>query len=131
MKNWVRLSVLGIVVLCFLFSGCAAGKVYMARSGDDQASCSELEQGLELAQSQMETLKETDHTRRNVRDVVFGAAGFIFPPMGILNAILMVSDSHVADLAETEALEERYNGMVSLSNQKECGYVYAMIPPSN
>jgi hypothetical protein len=37
----------------------------------------------------------------------------------------MLSDSHVADLAETEALKDRHDGMVTISNQKECGYKYA------
>jgi hypothetical protein len=45
--------------------------------------------------------------------------------------LLTVSDSHVADIAESEALGDRYNKMVAISNEKECGSKYAMIPQSN
>jgi hypothetical protein len=123
MHRCVRVFVAG--VLCFVFTGCAAGKVYMAQSTDDQASCSTLENELQGAQIKIKTLEDTDHTLKDLRDVALSAAGFAFPPLGILNAILTVSDSHVADLAETEALKDRSNGMVALSNQKECGYKYA------
>ena len=123
MKNWLRLFVFS--ALGFLFSGCAAGKVYVAQSGDSQASCLALEKELELAQEKIKTLDDTDHSLKNLRDVALGAARFAFPPIGILNALLMVSDSHVADLAETEALKDRHDGMVTISNQKECGYKYA------
>ena len=122
--------VLVVCVLGFMFTGCAAGKVYMAQSEDNLASCSKLESELDGAQRKIKTLQETDHTLKNVRDAALTAVGFVFPPLAILNALLTVSDSHVADLAETEALEDRYNGMVSISNQKECGYKYAMIPPT-
>ena len=123
MRRCTRLFVAG--VLCFLVSGCAAGKVYIAQSTDDQTSCSTLENELEGAQRKIKTLEDTDHTLKNLRDAALSAAGFAFPPLGILNAILTVSDSHVADLAETEALKDRSNGMVAISNQKECGYKYA------
>lgn len=131
MKNRIRLFAIGVCVSCLLFSGCAAGEVYMAQSGDSQASCLVLEEELEQAQRKITTLENTDHTLKNLRDIVLGAAGFIFPPLGILNLILTVSDSHVADVVETEALRDRYNGMVAISNQKECGSKYAMIPQSN
>ncbi|MZH03013.1 MAG: hypothetical protein F3745_06370 [Nitrospinae bacterium] len=121
MKN--RLFVVG--VLCLLFTGCAAGKVYVDQTADNQASCLMLEKELERAQRKIKALEGTNHDAKDLRDLVLGAAGFAFPPLGILNAILTVSDSHVADLAETKALEDRYNSMVEISNQKECGYKYA------
>ena len=126
MKN--RLFVVG--VLCFVFTGCAAGKVYVDQSADNHASCSMLENELEGTQVKIKNLEDTKHPVRTLRDVVLGAAGFAFPPLGILNAILTVSDSHLADLAETKALENRYDGMVEISNQKECGYKYAQRPTS-
>lgn len=125
MRRCVRLFVVG--VLCVLFTGCAAGKVYMAQSTDDQASCSMLDSELQGAQKKIKTLEDTDHTLKNLRDLALSAAGFAFPPLGILNAVLTVSDSHVADLAETEALKDRSNSMVEISNQKECGNKYAQL----
>ena len=123
MKSWLRLFAFS--VSCFLFSGCAAGKVYVAQSEDSQASCLAREKELKLAQVKIETLEETDHTLKNLRDLALGAARFAFPPLLILNAILTVSDSHMADIAETEALKNRHDGMVTISNQKDCGYKYA------
>ena len=123
MKSWLRLYVFG--VLCFLFSGCAAGKVYIAQSEDSQASCLALDKELELAQVKIKTLEDTDHTLQNLRDLALGVTRFAFPPLLILNTILLVSDSHVADIAETEALKDRHDGMVTISNQKDCGYKYA------
>ncbi|MBC8287592.1 MAG: hypothetical protein H8E42_08975 [Nitrospinae bacterium] len=123
MRRCVRLIV--VAVLCVLFTGCAAGKVYMAQSTDDQASCSMLDSELQGAQKKITTLENTDHTLKNLRDLALSAAGFAFPPLGILNAILTVSDSHVADLAETEALKDRSDSMTEISNQKECGNKYA------
>ena len=119
-----------LVVVCvasFLFTGCAAGKVYVDQANDSHASCMGIEQELQLAQHKIDVLEETDHTLQNVRDVFLTAAQIAFAPIGILNAILTVSDSHLADVAETEALKDRHNGMVAISNQKNCGHKYAMI----
>ena len=126
MRSCVRWFVAG--VLCFLFTGCAAGKVYVAQSGDSQSSCLDLDKELERTQGKIKTLNNTDHTLKNLRDFALGAVRFAFPPIGILNALLLVSDSHVADLAETEILGDRHDGLVAISNQKDCGYKYAMSP---
>ena len=123
MKSWLRLLIFG--VLCFCVSACAAGKVYIAQSADSQASCLALENELERAQVKIRTLENTDHTWKNLRDFSLVAARFFFPPIGMFTAILTVSDSHVADIAETEALKDRHDGMVTISNQKDCGYKYA------
>ncbi len=87
MKKGLRLFVFGI--FCFWVSGCAAGKVYVAQSEDNQASCWMLDKELETAQVKIETLENTDHTLQNLRDLVLGAARFAFPPLLILNAVLM------------------------------------------
>ena len=123
MKSWLRLLIFG--VLCFCVSACAAGKVYIAQSADSQASCLALENELERAQVKIRTLENTDHTWENLRDFALVAARFFFPPIGMFTAILTVSDSHVADLAETKVLKDRHDGIVALSNQKICGYKYA------
>ena len=126
MKSWLRLLIFG--VLCFCVSACAAGKVYIAQSADSQASCLALENELERAQVKIRTLENTDHTWENLRDFSLVEARFFFPPIGMFNAILTVSDSHVADLAETKALKDRHDDIVALSNQKVCGYKYAKTP---
>jgi hypothetical protein len=124
MKIWLR--VVGVGVLCILVTGCAAGKVFIAQSEDSQASCLKLDKEMSGAQKKIVVLENTNHELKDLRDLILGAAGFAFPPITILNAILTVSDSHVADYAETEALKTRYDGMIAISNEKECGYKYAM-----
>ena len=128
MKKRTCLSAIVIFVFSLLFSGCAAGKVYVAKLEDARASCVTLDRELDRAQNKIESLENTNHTLKNLRDAAIGAVAFIFPPLGILNVILMISDSHVADLAETEALRNRHNGMVSIANNRGCGSQLAMIP---
>mgnify|MGYP007114324073 CR=1 FL=1 len=122
-----RLRLFAFSGFCLLFTGCAAGQVYIAKAEDGQANCSILEKEMDGAQTKIGALEKVNHDLKNIRDVVLSVASFAFPPLTILNAILTVSDSHVADYAETEALKGRYNSMVTISNQKECGYKYAMI----
>jgi len=123
----MKYCLLLVCFACLLFTGCAAGKVYVDQANDSHASCTVIEKELQLAQHKIGALEETDHTLQNIRDVFLSAAQLAFAPIGILNAILTVSDSHLADVAETEALKDRHNGMVNISNQKNCGYKYAMI----
>ena len=123
MKMNIRLLVVGI--LCLLFAGCAAGQVYISQSEGHQSSCLALDNELELAQNKIQTLETIDHTAKNIRDFSLGALRFVFPPIGFLNALLIVSDSHIADLAETKALQGRHDDLVNLSNQNDCGYQYA------
>ena len=122
-----------LVVVCvasFLFTGCAAGKVYLDQDSDRHASCKKIEQELQLAQHKINALEETDHTLQNLSSVFLTAAQIVFAPIGVLNAILTVSDSHLADAMETEALKDQHNEMVAISNQKNCDYKYAMIQRS-
>ena len=122
-----------LVVVCvasFLFTGCAAGKVYLDQDSDRHASCEKIEQELQFAQHKINALEETDHTLQNLSSVFLTAAQIVFAPIGVLNAILTVSDSHLADAMETEALKDHHNEMVAISNQKNCDYKYAMIQRS-
>ena len=122
-----------LVVVCvasFLFTGCAAGKVYLDQDSDNYASCKKIEQELQFAQHKINALEETDHTLQNLSSVFLTAAQIVFAPIGVLNAILTVSDSHLADAMETEALKDHHNEMVAISNQKNCDYKYAMIQRS-
>ena len=116
-----------LMVVCLLYStGCAAGKVYMDRANDSYASCITIEKELQLAQKRIDVLEEKDHILQNIRDAFLSVAQLAFSPIGIFNAILTLSDSNIADIAETEALTDRQDGMIAISNQKNCGYKYAM-----
>jgi hypothetical protein len=117
-------------VASFLFTGCAAGKIYLDQDSDRHASCKKIEQELQLTQHKINVLEETDHTLQNLSSVFLTAAQIVFAPIGILNAILTVSDSTLADAIETEALKDHHNEMVAISNQKICDHKYAMIQRS-
>ena len=121
------------MVVCFasfLFAGCAAGKVYLDQDIDRHASCKKIEQELQLAQHKINVLEETDHTLKNLSGVFLTTAQIVFAPIGILNAILTMSDSHLADALEIEALIDQHNEIVVISNQKSCDNKYAMIQRS-
>ena len=123
----MKYCLLFVCFACLLFTGCAAGKVYVDQANDGHASCMVMEQELQLAQHKIDVLEETDHTLQNLSSVFLTAAQIVFAPIGVLNAILTVSDSHLADAMETEALKDHHNEMVAISNQKNCDYKYAMI----
>ena len=117
-----------LAAVCILYSaGCAAGKVYVDRTNDPYASCTAIEKELQLSKKRIDVLEDADHTLQNIRDAFLSVAQLAFSPVKVLNALLTISDSHIADLAEAEALSERHDGMISISNQKNCGYNYAMI----
>ena len=117
-----------LAAVCLLYpTGCAAGKVYVDRSNDQYASCIAIEKKLQLAQKRIDILEDADHTFQNIRDVFLSVAQLVFSPIEVLNGLLTISDSHIADIAEAEALTERHDEMIILSNQKNCGYKYAMI----
>ena len=117
-----------LVVVCLLCSGgCAASKVYVDQTNDPYASCKAIEKELQLAQNRIDVLEETDHTLQNVRDALLRVAQLAFSPIGVFNALLTLSDSHIADIAETKALTGRYDGMIAISSHKNCNYKYAMI----
>lgn len=116
-----------VAVFLLCSTGCAAGKVYVDQTNDPYASCTAIEKELQLAQKRIDVLEETDHTVQNIRDVFLSIAQLAFSPIGVFNALLTISDSHIADIAEAEALTGRHDGMIAISNQKNCGYKYAMI----
>jgi hypothetical protein len=119
MKSGLRLSIAS--VLCFVFTGCAAGKVYVSQSADNHTSCRELGKEMKVDQTKIKNLEDTNHNAKDLRDAALGVIGFAFPPVRILNMIFTVSDSHVADLAELGALKDRQDERSMIYNQKECG----------
>ena len=116
-----------LMVVCLLYStGCAAGKIYIDRTNDSYASCTTIEKELQLAQKRIGILEEKDHILQNIRDAFLSIAQLAFSPIVVFNTILTLSDSNIADIAETKALTDRQDGMIAISNQKNCGYRYAM-----
>ncbi len=117
-----------LAAVCLLYwTGCAAGKVYVERTNDPYASCRAIEKELHLTQKRIHFLEDADHTLQNIRDAFLSLAQLAFSPIVVLNGLLTISDSHIADIAEAKALSDRHDRMVTISAQKNCGYKYAMI----
>ncbi|HCK68116.1 MAG TPA: hypothetical protein DHW17_02420 [Nitrospina sp.] len=67
--------------------------------------------------------------RQEYPKLFFGSGGgIIIPPLGIINAALLLTDSYAADYTEEKTLKNRYNNMVMISQRQGCGTKYALIP---
>ena len=119
--------VAGLLVAMPLY-GCAAGQVMVASYEDENANCALLEKELGVAQARMKKLEATDSTERDIRNFPLGVGGFIIPPLGIINVVLLLTDSYAADYTEDKTLKNRYNNMVIISQGQGCGSKYALIP---
>jgi len=122
-----RMLLVGLMLAMPLY-GCAAVHVMVASYEDESAKCAGLEKELGVAQARMQKLKATDSTDRNIRNFFLGVGGFIIPPLGIINAALLLTDSYAADYTEEKTLKNRYNNMVMISQRQGCGTKYALIP---
>ncbi|MBT5376493.1 MAG: hypothetical protein HOL15_06745 [Nitrospinaceae bacterium] len=123
-----RIILVVIMMLVSPLYGCATGQVIIASHEDKNANCIGLDKGLKVTQTRLQTLENTDSTKRNIRNIVLGVGGFIIPPLALFNVVFFLTDSYVADATEEKVLENRYNNMVGLSRNQECGSKYALIP---
>lgn len=121
------LVVIGLTLVIPLY-GCTASQVMVASYEDKNAGCPGLNNELGLAQVRLQQLEATDTTKRDVLNVIIGAAGFVIPPLIIINAALFFTESYAADYAEKKALKNRYNNMVMISQRQGCSSTYALIP---
>ena len=127
--NWKDklLRLAGLIVLISSY-GCAAGQGLVASYEDEASNCAELEYVLAQSQVRLQKLESTDSTERDMRNFILGVGGFILPPLGIINATLLITDSYAADYTEKKVLKNRYNDMVIFSQSQGCGSNYALIP---
>ena len=58
---------------------------------DENANCALLEKELGVAQARMKKLEATDSTERDIRNFPLGVGGFIIPPLGIINVVLLLT----------------------------------------
>ena len=118
-RVWLML-VAGVMVAMPLY-GCAAGRGMVASYEDENANCALLEKELGVAQARMHKLEVTDSIERDIRNFPLGVGGFIIPPLGIINVVLLLTDSYAADYTEEKTLKNRYNNMVIISQGQGCG----------
>jgi len=117
-----------VLMIAMPLYGCAAGQVVVASYEDESANCAVLEKELGVTQARMQKLEATDSTKRNIRNFLFGVAGFVIPPLALINVALFLTDSYAADYTEEKTLKNRYNNMVVISQGQGCGTKYALIP---
>jgi hypothetical protein len=121
-------KVILMIMLTAITPGCSAGQVLIASTEYENVNCSSLDNELGIAQARLQKLESTNTTKRDIRNFLLGVGGFILPPLGIINAALLLTDSYAADYSETKALENSYNNMVMASQRQGCGSAYALIP---
>lgn len=107
----------GIVLSGILLLGCAgrdARPVSVYQYGDEKKSCRALDMELTMTESDMQRLlPETEKTGKNV---ALGVAGvfLIFP--------WFFMDLTKSEQIELEALRQRYNQLLVLAEDKNCGF---------
>ena len=119
----MRASIIITFLVLSLLAGCggrAANPVLVHQYGDDQKSCEALKSELAFIENEIQRLiPQTEKTGKNVG---LGAAGFFL----IIPWFFM--DLSKAEQIEVNAYRQRYNHLVILANEKECGLEKEAIP---
>lgn len=120
-KRKLLASVFALVFL--LFTACAgrpAHPVMVYQHGDDARSCDALERELELIEEDiLVLLPQTDKADKNTQ---LGVAGiFLLVP-------LFFMDISKSEQVEVNALTKRYNHLLEIAAEKECGIDRLPIP---
>lgn len=106
-----------LVVSC---GGRAANPVMVHQYGDEQKSCKALEREIAFTEEEIHCLiPKTEKTGKNV---ALGITGFIL----IIPWFFM--DFSKAEQIEVNALRQRYNNLVIIATDKECGLEKEEIP---
>lgn len=106
-----------IVVVCLGLFACAGrtpNPVPSYQYGDDRRSCSGLK--AELANTEADILAKIPEADKTGQNVALGVAGaFLIVPWFFM-------DLSKADQVELEALRRRYNTLVIMASEKQCGF---------
>jgi len=106
-----------LLISAFIVIGCAgrpANPVMVHQYGDEQRSCKALERELQFIEEEIARLiPETDKTGKNVALGVAGA--FLLVPFFFM-------DLSKAEQIEVNAYRRRYNHLVILAGEKNCGF---------
>jgi hypothetical protein len=118
-----EVSRIAATVAVFLVLGCAgrtAHPVMVYQPGDATRSCDALERELELIEEDIfRLLPQTDKATKNTR---LGVAGiFLLVPFFFM-------DLSKAEQVEVNALTQRYNHLLKIGDENNCGFSRAPIP---
>jgi hypothetical protein len=120
MKSPSTAALAGVMLLAAC-AGREANPVSEYRPGDDEKSCQRLQSEIEQIDAEIRAmLPDTDKTGQNVALGVAGA--FLIVPWFFM-------DFSEAEKIEVKALRRRYNHLVLLGREKDCGFGYEEIPP--
>lgn len=113
----VWLVVTTLVIGC---AGRAANPVMIQQYGDDKKTCQALEREMALIQGEIQLLiPQTEKTGKNV---ALGITGFFF----IVPLFFM--DLSKAEQIEVNAFRQRYNHLLIIADDKQCGIEGQAIP---
>ena len=120
MKPKALLATLVAVTLCVGCAGRAANPVMIQQYGDDKKSCQALEREMAFIQGEMQRLiPQTEKTGKNV---ALGVTGFFFL------VPLFFMDLSKAEQMEVDAYRQRYNHLLIIAGDKQCGFDRTEIP---
>ena len=118
----LRSLVLGLVVVTHVMgcAGRAANPVMIQQYGDNEKSCQALEREMAFIQGEIQRLiPQTEKTGKNV---ALGVTGFF------LIVPLFFMDLSKAEQTEVDANRQRYNHLVIIAGDKQCGIQGQQIP---
>lgn len=120
LKQRALLIMIIVAILCVGCAGRAANPVMVQQYGDDKKSCQALEREMSFIQSEMQRLiPQTDKAGKNI---VLGITGafFLVP--------LFFMDMSQAEQMEIDAYRQRYNHLIIIAGDKQCGVDNPLIP---
>ncbi len=116
-------NITSCILICMLLVGCAgrtAAPVMVHQYGDGKKDCETLKKEIDFTENEIfRLIPESEKTGSNVALGVAGAF-LIFP--------WFFMDFSEAEQIEINALRQRYNHLVILSEEKDCGFEKESIP---
>ena len=120
MKPKALLATLVTITLSVGCAGRAANPVMIQQYGDDKKSCLALEREMTFIQAEMQRLlPKTEKTGKNT---ALGVTGFFFL------VPLFFMDLSQAEQIEVDAYRQRYNHLLIIAGDKQCGLDKQEIP---
>ena len=120
MKLKAGLAWLVITTLVIGCAGRAANPIMIQQYGDDKKTCQALEREMAFIQGEIQRLiPQTEKTGKNV---ALGVTGFFFL------VPLFFMDLSKAEQVEVDAYRQRYNHLLIIAGDKQCGIEGQSIP---
>lgn len=119
----MKRTMIALAIACLAGTGCAGrtpNPVAPYQLGDDRKSCNALK--AELGYTEQDILRKIPEADKTGQNVALGVAGAFF----LVPWFFM--DLSKADQVELEALRRRYNNLLILAEEKQCGFETKPLP---